>query len=1164
MKRFILKMLKWFLIIAGAALIIAVVVGAVLLLRWPWWTSGFIIVGILGICLVFLFLRKVLLRRREQNFVHQVIKQDESYLRSLDKKDRKTSRELQDRWKEAMEALRHSSLRKRGNPLYVLPWYMIVGESGSGKTTAVTSADLSSPFAEISRTSGISGTRNCDWWFFEQAIIIDTAGRFAIPVDKGRDRDEWQQFLSLLAKFRKKEPLNGLVVTIATDTLLNASTDDLDAVGKSIRRRIDELSRVLGATFPVYVLVTKCDLIQGATQFFDRLTEQNHKQAMGVVNSDGSNDTDAVVAKAVSTIGDRLREIRLILLEKPDPKGIDPSLLIFPEEFEKIHDGLCVFVKGTFQENPYMETPHFRGIFFSSGRQKDTPYAHFLKDLDLIEEHEVLSDRHKGLFLHDFFARILPGDRGLFSMTPRAIEWKRLTRNLGLTAWVAIIVAICGLLTFSFVKNLKTLEDASKELSQPPVLQGDLLNDIVIMDRFRQAVSRVEMQNRRWWIPRFGLHQSREIEGALKQKYCDQFRSGFLNPLEKRMTDSMARFSAATPQTVIGSHVAYLVKRINLLKARLAGEQLDALKAHAQPEFKLATDDAAQGLLPEMFANISSLNLYYLLWQQDTSGLNQEMADLHKWLTHVLTLKGVTLNWLAEWINADPVYEATTMTEFWGGDQGDASEFSVPPAFSVEGKAGIDAFLGEIKAALFNSLLIANQEADFQSWYTDNYFRHWYAFAAAFLTVPAKMTSPVQNQEAGMRMATDAGPYFGLLNRMSQQLEPMLDGQDRPAWTALIGEFMAIRQQARIVAVGESQQSGLLKKAATSFSKSISKAEKAFGAKAADTLSLEEKLLGGKIFASYQSAIEEMKPAYASRTVAYQTAADIFSGDAATSNAPFFTAANSLNKLEAILKPTDKESETIWHLISGPNDFFCRYAIKETACRLQEIWEQDTLVTLQDVAGSSNINQLLMGTDGLAVKFINGPARPFIGRSVQKGYHAITIHGLQVDFEKDFFDYLTKAARTAKYVRETYTVTIIAEPTGANRDAAVQPHLTLLELQCAEGKISLENQQFKKSKTFHYSPQSCGDVTFKIEVGDIFLNKKYQGFDAFPKFLKDFEWGKRVFFPNEFPNQAQALRRIGIRYIAVRYKLQGHEPVLNLLRSAPGKVPQTIVKCWDS
>ncbi len=149
---------------------------------------------------------KLLLRKKEQQFVSQIIEQDNYSLQSKDKKDREISREMQEKWKEAMESLKKSHLKRQGNPLYVLPWYMIIGKSGTGKTTAIKSADLSSSFSEVSSVSGISGTRNCDWWFFEQAILIDTAGRYAIPVDGDRDMDEWQKFWVFWQNTGKKSP----------------------------------------------------------------------------------------------------------------------------------------------------------------------------------------------------------------------------------------------------------------------------------------------------------------------------------------------------------------------------------------------------------------------------------------------------------------------------------------------------------------------------------------------------------------------------------------------------------------------------------------------------------------------------------------------------------------------------------------------------------------------------------------------------------------------------------------------------------------------------------------------------------------------------------------------------------------------------------------------
>jgi len=194
----LIKFFKWFLIVTGVILLVLLVFGGVLLLDWPWWVGFFVLLGIIGLGIALLFLKKIWARRREQQFVHQIIEQDEAQMSRLAEKDRSEARELQDRWKEAIEALRRSHLRKKGNPLYVLPWYLVIGESASGKTTAIQSARLSSPFFEVNQVSGLSGTRNCDWWFFEQAIVIDTAGRYTIRIDEERDKEEWQRFLTLL------------------------------------------------------------------------------------------------------------------------------------------------------------------------------------------------------------------------------------------------------------------------------------------------------------------------------------------------------------------------------------------------------------------------------------------------------------------------------------------------------------------------------------------------------------------------------------------------------------------------------------------------------------------------------------------------------------------------------------------------------------------------------------------------------------------------------------------------------------------------------------------------------------------------------------------------------------------------------------------------------
>jgi type VI secretion system protein ImpL len=167
LKNTILRILKWFLVAVTVILVILFVFALVFLADWPWWVGIFLLLGIIGLVIGALFIRKLLKRRNEQQFVQQVIEQDESRLKMLSQKERDELKELQDKWKEAVDTLRRSHLKKQGNPLYVLPWYLVMGESGSGKTTSINSARLSSPFLDVNRTSGISGTRSCDWWFFE-------------------------------------------------------------------------------------------------------------------------------------------------------------------------------------------------------------------------------------------------------------------------------------------------------------------------------------------------------------------------------------------------------------------------------------------------------------------------------------------------------------------------------------------------------------------------------------------------------------------------------------------------------------------------------------------------------------------------------------------------------------------------------------------------------------------------------------------------------------------------------------------------------------------------------------------------------------------------------------------------------------------------------------
>src|SRR5690606_26110829 len=162
-----------------------------------------------------------------------------------------------------------------------LPWYVVVGPPAAGKTTALTQSGLgfvAPPGSSMAKVRGTAGTRNCDWWFSERAILLDTAGRLATGDD---DREEWLTFLDTVRKFRPKRPLEGLVVALSVESLLCSTDVELEETAHALRARIDEVMSRLEMVLPIYVLFTKSDLIAGFIEFFGDLTRAQRAQTWG-------------------------------------------------------------------------------------------------------------------------------------------------------------------------------------------------------------------------------------------------------------------------------------------------------------------------------------------------------------------------------------------------------------------------------------------------------------------------------------------------------------------------------------------------------------------------------------------------------------------------------------------------------------------------------------------------------------------------------------------------------------------------------------------------------------------------------------------------------------------------------------------------------------------
>ena len=291
-------------------------------------------------------------------------------------------REVKGRMTEALGFLRKSKLGGRfgSRHLYQLPWYVIIGPPGAGKTTAIVNSGLQFPLAERmgkGSIGGVGGTRNCDWWFTNDAVLLDTAGRYTTQdSDAQADAAAWTGFLDMLKKHRKRQPINGAMVAISLSDLSLQDEQTRRGHARAIRTRLHELRERLGVRFPVYVLFTKADLIAGFQEFFDNLGSEEREQVWGFTLPFEKNSDTAPMQTFNAEFDALLDQLANRSLERMQAE-VDyqrRSLISgFPSQMASLRGVAESFLGEVFQDSRFEDKQLLRGVYFTSGTQEGTP-----------------------------------------------------------------------------------------------------------------------------------------------------------------------------------------------------------------------------------------------------------------------------------------------------------------------------------------------------------------------------------------------------------------------------------------------------------------------------------------------------------------------------------------------------------------------------------------------------------------------------------------------------------------------------------------------------------------------------------------------------------------------------------------------------------------------
>jgi type VI secretion system protein ImpL len=510
--------------------------------------------------------RKVLALRAARRLAAGLDDNAEAAQRAVAAKDKAAVQALRTRMDEAVKTLTRSKLGQRVGKaaLYELPWYMVIGNPAAGKSTAILKSGLNFPFADQggAAVQGIGGTRNCDWFFTSEGILLDTAGRYAVHEE---DRSEWLGFLRLLKRTRPLAPINGILIAVSVAELAQATPEAAIQLAKSLRQRVQELTESLEVFAPVYLVFTKVDLVAGFVEFFaDRDANERDHVWGATLPYQIEQGEDAVRAfdRHFDTLREGLKELTLARMALARGQALPPGVLSFPLEFAAIQPALRSFVATLFEDNPFQFKPVFRGFYFTSSVQEGAAQSQAsaevaqqfaLQSRGASGQAMVMSEA--GYFLRDLFAKVIFADRHLVRQyASRAkLRWRAVTFGGGVLA-LALLLGAWG---WAYVGNRQLMHSIEADLRKVSALQADrvdLASRLEALEVLQQRIEELaQLRERRPLGLGFGLYQGDTIERKLRAEYFAGVREVMVAPvaraIEGYLNEVNQHADALTPLT---------------------------------------------------------------------------------------------------------------------------------------------------------------------------------------------------------------------------------------------------------------------------------------------------------------------------------------------------------------------------------------------------------------------------------------------------------------------------------------------------------------------------------------------------------------------------------------------------------------------------------------
>ncbi|WP_367990750.1 type VI secretion system membrane subunit TssM [Vibrio sp. NTOU-M3] len=444
------------------------------------------------------------------------------------------------------------SLNKR-NYLYALPWYLVLGLENAGKTSLINRSGQNFVFSSVLRASGQKSENpySFDWWVGDESVLIDPDGELLTQGNRSEDNDGemerrlWLHFINWLDRTRSRRPLNGIVLALDLSHLATATATERKAYASLLRARLRELMETLSTRLPVYVSLTKLDLLHGFEPFFKQYTKKQREEVLGFTFSlDSVDELDHWLEEFINEYGQFVERINELLPEAAaTPMSLEErnAIYSFTRQIAGLKDILKEFFQDALSSDQFSTSALVRGVYFTSVYQQGVPTNAF----------DDAASRRYGLthavnkaqqaknstvyFTQKLFSNVIYPEAGLASDNFRVAKQKRRLMGLSFVACSIASLLLVGTWHRYYMVNTNQASAVLSKVNEykeqfPSSSRLTSQQDILIpLNKIREATLEFGFfREKPMYVSDFGLYQGHTIGPKVEETYLNLLETRFL------------------------------------------------------------------------------------------------------------------------------------------------------------------------------------------------------------------------------------------------------------------------------------------------------------------------------------------------------------------------------------------------------------------------------------------------------------------------------------------------------------------------------------------------------------------------------------------------------------------------------------------------------------